>query len=177
MKHVVLYVGHMYKPFWTKKIWPGWQGGLGKVKIMHLCTFPIEMTQICHILTFPGEMGVFFSLGPLQDPCGSRVKHHKLSFNHFSLLQVSYGAQIFSRSAGWCQSDGGHKRERFLKNDHYWTRKHYQHWYKVSAPVYFPQFWCLKQTRKMLICSFVNPKNFARNCDHFHLSKLADKLL
>ena len=27
MKHVVLYVGHMYKPFWTKKIWPGWQGG------------------------------------------------------------------------------------------------------------------------------------------------------
>ena len=33
MKHVVLYVGHMYKPFWTKKIWPGWQGGSGKVKI------------------------------------------------------------------------------------------------------------------------------------------------
>ena len=23
----------MYKPFWTKKIWPGWQGGSGKVKI------------------------------------------------------------------------------------------------------------------------------------------------
>ena len=54
MKHVVLYVGHLYKPFWTKKIWPGWQGGSGKVKIMHLCTFPIEMTQMCHILTFPG---------------------------------------------------------------------------------------------------------------------------
>ena len=54
MKHVVLYVGHMYKPFWTKKIWPGWQGGSGKVKIMHFCTFPIEMTQMCHILTFPG---------------------------------------------------------------------------------------------------------------------------
>ena len=33
MKHVVLYVGHMYKPFWTKKNWPGWQGGSGKVKI------------------------------------------------------------------------------------------------------------------------------------------------
>ena len=54
MKHVLLYVGHMYKPFWTKKIWLGWQGGSGKVKIMHLCTFPIEMTQMCHILTFPG---------------------------------------------------------------------------------------------------------------------------
>ena len=53
MKHVVLYVGHLYKPFWTKKIWPGWQGGSGKVKIMHLCTFPIEITQMCHILTFP----------------------------------------------------------------------------------------------------------------------------
>ena len=53
MKHVVLYVGHLYKPFWTKKIWPGWQGGSGKVKIMHFCTFPIEMTQMCHILTFP----------------------------------------------------------------------------------------------------------------------------
>ena len=34
MKHVVLYVVHMYKPFWTKKIWPGWQGGSGKVKIL-----------------------------------------------------------------------------------------------------------------------------------------------
>ena len=33
MKHVVLYVRHMYKPFWTKEIWPGWQGGSGKVKI------------------------------------------------------------------------------------------------------------------------------------------------
>ena len=29
--HVVLYVGH--QPFWTKKFWPGWQGGSGKVKI------------------------------------------------------------------------------------------------------------------------------------------------
>ena len=37
----------MYKPFWTKKIWPGWQGGSGKVKIMHLCTFLIEVTQMC----------------------------------------------------------------------------------------------------------------------------------
>ena len=33
MKHVVLYVGHMYKPFWTKTFWPGWQGGSGKIKI------------------------------------------------------------------------------------------------------------------------------------------------
>ena len=33
MKHVVLYVGHLYKLFWTKKIWPGWQGGSKKVKI------------------------------------------------------------------------------------------------------------------------------------------------
>ena len=33
MKHVVLYVGHLCKLFWTKKIWPGWQGGSGKVKI------------------------------------------------------------------------------------------------------------------------------------------------
>ena len=24
----------MYKPFWTKKIWPGWQGGSGKVQIL-----------------------------------------------------------------------------------------------------------------------------------------------
>ena len=28
-KHVVLYVGHLYKPFWTKKCLPGWQGGPG----------------------------------------------------------------------------------------------------------------------------------------------------
>ena len=34
MKHVVLYVGNLYKPFWTKKIWPGWQGGSGKVQIL-----------------------------------------------------------------------------------------------------------------------------------------------
>ena len=53
MKHVVLYVGHLYKPFWTKKNRPGWQGGSGKVKIMDWCTWPIEMTQICHILSFP----------------------------------------------------------------------------------------------------------------------------
>ena len=32
----------------------GLAGGSGKVKIMHLCTFPIEMTKMCHILTFPG---------------------------------------------------------------------------------------------------------------------------
>ena len=33
MKHVLLYVGHLYKLFLTKKIWPGWQGGSKKVKI------------------------------------------------------------------------------------------------------------------------------------------------
>ena len=33
MKYVVLYVGHSYKPFWTKRNWPGWQGGSGKIKI------------------------------------------------------------------------------------------------------------------------------------------------
>ena len=33
MKHVILYVGHLCKVFWTKKIWPGWQGGSKKVKI------------------------------------------------------------------------------------------------------------------------------------------------
>ena len=27
IKHVVLYVGHLYKPFGTKKVWPGWQEG------------------------------------------------------------------------------------------------------------------------------------------------------
>ena len=42
MKHVVLYVGHLYKPFWTKKIWPGWEGGSGKVKIMH-CTMGLSI--------------------------------------------------------------------------------------------------------------------------------------
>ena len=36
MKHVVLYVGHLCKPFWTKNIRPGWQEGLGKVKIWHM---------------------------------------------------------------------------------------------------------------------------------------------
>ena len=25
IKHVLLYVGHLYKLFWTKKIWSGWQ--------------------------------------------------------------------------------------------------------------------------------------------------------
>ena len=33
LKHVVLYAGHMYKPFWTTKIWLGRQWGSGKVKI------------------------------------------------------------------------------------------------------------------------------------------------
>ena len=33
MKHVVLYVGHLYKPFWTKKNRPGWQGGSIEVRI------------------------------------------------------------------------------------------------------------------------------------------------
>ena len=32
-KHVVLHAGHLYKSFWTKFFWPGWQGGSGKVKI------------------------------------------------------------------------------------------------------------------------------------------------
>ena len=34
MKHVVLYVGHLFKPFLTKRIWPGWLGGSGKVQIL-----------------------------------------------------------------------------------------------------------------------------------------------
>ena len=25
IKHVVLFVGHLSKPFWIKKVWPGWQ--------------------------------------------------------------------------------------------------------------------------------------------------------
>ena len=29
MKHVVLYAGHLYQPFWTLQIWPGWQPKLG----------------------------------------------------------------------------------------------------------------------------------------------------
>ena len=28
-----MYYIHLYKPFWTLKIWPGWQAGSGKVKI------------------------------------------------------------------------------------------------------------------------------------------------
>ena len=51
LKHVVLYAGHMYKPFWTTKIWLGRQWGSGKVKIRS------NMGQygviFCHILTFP----------------------------------------------------------------------------------------------------------------------------
>ena len=33
MKHVVLYLGHLYQPFWTIKIQPSRQQGPGKVKI------------------------------------------------------------------------------------------------------------------------------------------------
>ena len=53
MKHVVLYVGHMYKPFWTKKIWPGWQEGPGKVKIWHIWVISMGNVQKWTILTFP----------------------------------------------------------------------------------------------------------------------------
>ena len=53
MKHVVLYVGHMYKPFWTKKIWPGRQEGPGKVKIWHIWVISMGNVHKCIILTFP----------------------------------------------------------------------------------------------------------------------------
>ena len=33
MKYVVLFVGQLYKPFQTIKIWLSWHGGSGKVKI------------------------------------------------------------------------------------------------------------------------------------------------
>ena len=38
------YAGHKYKPFWTTKIWPGWQGVCGEVKI-----WP-KIAPICPIL-------------------------------------------------------------------------------------------------------------------------------
>ena len=53
MKHVVLYVGHLYKPFWTKKIWPGRQEGPGKVKIWHIWVISMGHVHQCIILTFP----------------------------------------------------------------------------------------------------------------------------
>ena len=53
MKHVLLYVGHMYKPFWTKKIWPGRQEGPGKVKIWHIWVISMGNVHKCIILTFP----------------------------------------------------------------------------------------------------------------------------
>ena len=37
---------------------------------MHLCTFLIEMTQMCHQQK---RWVFFFSLGPLQDPCAAAV--------------------------------------------------------------------------------------------------------
>ena len=40
--------------FGPKKFGRVGRGGSGKVKIMHWCPWPIEMTQKCHILTFPG---------------------------------------------------------------------------------------------------------------------------
>ena len=43
----------MSKPFWTKKIWPGWQGGSGKVKIWHIWVISMGNVQKCTILTFP----------------------------------------------------------------------------------------------------------------------------
>ena len=63
MKHVVLYVGHMYKPFWTKKIWPGRQEGPGKVKIWHIWVISMGNVHKCIILTFPDppcQPGQFF---------------------------------------------------------------------------------------------------------------------
>ena len=53
MKHVILYVGHMYKPFWTKKIWLGRQEGPGKVKIWHIWVISMGNVHKCIILTFP----------------------------------------------------------------------------------------------------------------------------
>ena len=52
MRHVILYAGHLYQPFWTIKIRPGRQEGPGKVK-MHWYTCSIKMTQMCHILKYP----------------------------------------------------------------------------------------------------------------------------
>ena len=53
IKHVVLYVGHLYKPFWTKKIWLGRQEGPGKVKIWHIWVISMGHVHQCIILTFP----------------------------------------------------------------------------------------------------------------------------
>ena len=43
----------MYKPFWTKTIWPGWQEGPGKVKIWHIWVISMGHVHQCIILTFP----------------------------------------------------------------------------------------------------------------------------
>ena len=63
LKHVVLYVGHLYKPFWTKKIWPGRQEGPGKVKIWNIWVISMGHVHQCIILTFPGpscQLGQIF---------------------------------------------------------------------------------------------------------------------
>ena len=95
MKYVELYVGHSYKPFWTKRNWPGWQGGSGKIKIGQNID----------------QNGPHFWLwSPLKAP--KWVKDPWKEFkstrhpSSISLSNVSFCVPILGTKNGTCLSDG-----------------------------------------------------------------------
>ena len=47
IKNVILRVGHLYKPFWTIKIWPDWRGTMGEQWLLkQFClNHPVEHIQ------------------------------------------------------------------------------------------------------------------------------------
>ena len=56
IKHVILYAGHLYQPFWTIKIRTGWQEGPGKVKI-----WPGNALKWTDTLFVPGSQQTIFN--------------------------------------------------------------------------------------------------------------------
>ena len=78
MKHVVLYVGHLYKLFWTKKIWLGWQGGVKERQNMAQ-----NGPRFYISLASEPSKGPYMCQGPLKSPQNDSSNCPWLTWVHF----------------------------------------------------------------------------------------------
>ena len=121
MEHVVLYVGPLYKPFWTKKIWPGRQEGQGRSKYG---TFGSLQWEMCTNALFwpsltPPANPVKFFWSKMACTCVPHIVLHvscrtRTSGGYFRPSEVRFRAKI-PLSSHWFYNVKTQKTQ-FLQN-------------------------------------------------------------
>ena len=145
MKHVVLYVGHMYKPFWTKKIWPISRRGQGRSKYGTFGSFQWEMCKNALFwpsLTPPANPVKFF-WSKMACTCGPHIVLHvscrtRTSGGYFRPSEVRFRAKI-PLSSHWFYNAKTQKT-RFLKKPPI----------KLADFLYIHSLWCPQPPCKIL---------------------------